>query len=75
MYPRAGAGTSSETRSFGIKYTQGDGNTYLLNSGFRDNAEIIKEISTNQLFAFKVKCRAIEEDKDGNITNIRSLND
>jgi hypothetical protein len=75
MYPRAGVDSTSESRSFGIKHTQSNSNTYLLNSGFRDNAETIKEVSTNQFFAFKVKCRAIEEDEDGNITNIRSLND
>lgn len=58
MYPSID--TPSNLRSFGIEFIQriadsqdGQKNTYLLNSGFRDNLENIKEISTNQAYTFQ----------------------
>jgi hypothetical protein len=43
------ASAKSESRIFGLKYKQEQEpkNEWLLNSGFKDNAETIKEISTN----------------------------
>lgn len=62
MRPPATETSESVNRRFGIQYVQDENNAFLLNSGFRDNAEVIKEISPNQKFVFRLDCEPTEED-------------
>ena len=48
-----------KTRRFGLILDQTNGSNQLLNSGFRDNAELIKEITTNDTFVFRGKASAL----------------
>lgn len=90
MYPLAGqALEKGENRKFGIQYKQFDENDgvakngYLLNSGFRDNAESIKEIAPNHKFAFGIKVKKVngmsleplQQDERFNITVYRPILD
>lgn len=45
-----------EIEHYGIKFSQSEDNSFLMNTGFRDNAETIKEISLNQEFVCSGLC-------------------
>ena len=56
-FPSISSSKFGTERAYGIKYVQSKEhkNTYLVNSGFRDNAELIKEITSNSRFVFRIK--------------------
>lgn len=61
-----------KTREFGLEFNyNADKNTYLINSGFKNNAETIKEIVEGQPFAARIKLT--EELQDGEEISIRVI--